>query len=98
MRMGKLLFFVILSFITGLIWGLVLSPAIPQCLLGPKIPVGQYNQMVTVDVIRNDDDIWIFEHKTGRLISEYNRFKEADKEAFKEYEGLMIETLSKRYF
>ena len=37
-----------------------------------------------VDIIQNKDDIWIVEHKTGHLIFEYNRFKEADKETFGE--------------
>lgn len=64
MQIGKLLFFVILSFITGFIWGLVFCSIIPQCHLGPKMPLGQYDQMVSVDVIRNGDDIWIFDHKT----------------------------------
>ena len=52
--------------------------------------------MVPVDVIQNKDDIWIVEHKTGHLIFEYNRFKEADKEAFGEYEDLLVEILSRK--
>lgn len=38
----------------------------------------------------------VVEHKTGRLIFEYNRFKEADKEAFKEYEDLLTEIISRK--
>ncbi|KPK41680.1 MAG: hypothetical protein AMJ78_04855 [Omnitrophica WOR_2 bacterium SM23_29] len=91
MCIGKLLFFVSLSLITGFIWGRVLSPDIPQHYSNPQVPIKQYDQMVTVDVIRNGDDIWIVKHKTGHLIFEYNRFKEADKEAFGEYEGLLEE-------
>ncbi len=89
--MKKLLVFVGLSFVTGFIWGLACSPAIPQRHLGPQIHLGQYDQMVTVDVVRNNDDIWIIDHKTGHLIFEYNRFKEVDKKAFKEYEDLLTE-------
>ncbi len=96
MEMKKLWLFIIVSFISGFIWGLACSPAIPQRHLGPQIHLGQYDQMVSVDVIRNGDDIWIVEYKTGHLIFEYNRFKEGDKEAFTEYEDLLIEALSKR--
>ncbi len=95
MEIKKLWLVVGLSFVTGFIWGLVFSPAIPQRHLDPHISVRQYDQMVTVDVIRNGDEIWIAEHKTGSLIFEYNRFKEADKEAFGEYEGLLIEATSR---
>ncbi len=95
MNKAKLFLFVGLSLATGFIWGLVFSPDILQCHLGPKTPFGQHEQMVSVDVIGNGDDIWIVEHRTGRLIFEYNRFKEADKEAFGEYEGLLAEALSK---
>jgi len=44
-----------------------------------------------VNIIQNKDDIWVVEHKTGHLIFEYNRFKEADKEAFGEYVDLLEE-------
>lgn len=95
MNKVKLFLFVGLSLVTGFIWGLVFCPIIPQCHLGPKMPLGQYDQMVTVNVIRNGDNIWIIDHKTGHLIFEYNRFKEADKEAFGEYEGLLAEALNR---
>jgi len=36
------------------------------------------------------------EHKTGHLIFEYNRFKDVDKEAFGEYEDLLVEILSRK--
>jgi hypothetical protein len=61
-----------------------------------EIPKGKYSRMVPVDVIQNKDDIWIVEHKTGHLIFGYNRFKEADKEAFGEYEDLLVEILSRK--
>lgn len=91
MGIKKLWLFVGLSFVTGFIWGLVLSPAIPQRHLDPQIPLGEYDQMITVDVIRNGDDIWIVDRKTGHLIFEYNRFKEADREVFEEYDDLLEE-------
>lgn len=97
MQIGKLWLFVILSLVTGFIWGRVFSPDMPQYYSDPQIPLGQYDQIVSVDVIRNSNDIWIVDHKTGHLIFEYNRFKEADKEAFKEYEDLLIGILSKRH-
>lgn len=95
MQRVKLFLFVGLSLVTGFIWGLIFSPAIPQCHLGPQIPLGKYDQMITVDVIRNGDDIWVMNHKTGHLIFEYNRSKKVDKEAFGEYEDLLVEALSK---
>lgn len=93
MNKAKLFLFVGLSLVTGFIWGSVISPYMSKHCSGPRMPIGQYDQMVTVDVVRNGDDIWIVDHKTGYLIFEYNRFKEADKEAFGEYEGLLTECL-----
>jgi hypothetical protein len=49
---------------------------------------------VTVDIVKDGDEILIYEHYSGDLIFEYNRFKEVDKEVFKEYEDLLIEGLS----
>jgi hypothetical protein len=52
--------------------------------------------MVTVDVVKEGDDILIYEHYSKNLVFEYNRFKEADKEAWAEYEDLLIEVRDKR--
>lgn len=41
-------------------------------------------------------DILAVDHKTGHLIFEYNRLKEVDKEAFREYGDLLIEILSRK--
>lgn len=49
---------------------------------------------VTVDVVKEGDEILIYEHYTGELVFEYNQFKDVDKETFKEYEDLIIEALS----
>lgn len=94
MRLGKLLLFIGLSFITGFIWGRVFYAGILQHYSDPEIPIGQYDQIVSVNVIRNGDDIWIVEYCSGHLIFEYNRFKEADKEVFGEYEDLLKEIKS----
>ena len=51
---------------------------------------------VTVDIIKEDDDIWIVEHYSGELVFEYNRFKDVDKEAFEEYSDLLIEAQSNK--
>lgn len=95
-QLGKLLIFVGLSLMTGFIWGQVLAPAVPhpdlaQHYTDPQIPIRQFDEMASVDVIRNGDDIWVVEHYSGHLIFEYNRFKEQDKEAFGEYEGVLGE-------
>ena len=51
--------------------------------------------IVTVDIIREGDDILIYEHCSGELVFEYNRLKEADKEAWIEYNDLLIEVRGK---
>lgn len=82
MHINKLLFFVVLSLITGFIWGM----AFPIDRLQS---IGQYDRIISIDVIEKGDDIWIIDHRTGRLIFEYNRFEEADRAIFKEYEDLL---------
>ena len=99
MQIRKLLLFGILALVTGFVWGQIFAPEnirqdLVQHYSDPEIPLGQYDQMVSVDVIRNGDDIWVVEHYSGQLIFEYNRFKEADKEAFREYEDLLIEAMT----
>jgi len=51
---------------------------------------------VTVDVIKEGDEILIYEHYSGELVFEYNQFKDVDKEAFEEYSDLLIEAQSKK--
>ncbi len=60
---------------------------------GPELAIS--SDIVTVDVVKEGDDILIYEHYSKDLIFEYNRFKEADKEAWQEYEDLLIEAGSK---
>jgi hypothetical protein len=51
--------------------------------------------VVTVDVVREGDDILIYEHYSRELVFEYNRLKEADKEAWQEFNDVLIEILGK---
>lgn len=82
MQINKLLFFVGLSLITGFIWGMAFHVGDPR-------RIGQYDQMASIDIVEKGNNIWIIDHKTGQLIFEYNRFKEADKVTFKEYDDLL---------
>lgn len=94
MKLKKLLLFIGLSLVTGFVGGGVFYGDILQHYSDPEIPIGLYDEIVSVDVIRCGDDIWIAEHYSGHLIFEYNRFKEADKEVFGEYEDLLVEVSS----
>ena len=49
---------------------------------------------VTVDIIKEGDEILIYEHYSGELVFEYSKNKDVEKEAFKEYENLIIEALN----
>jgi hypothetical protein len=49
---------------------------------------------VTVDIVKEGDEILIYEHHTGELVFEYNKNKEVDKTAYREYEDLLIEAKS----
>ena len=96
MQIPKLLFMAGLLLLVGFTLGQALAPSNPypdrlQHYTEPQIPVGQFDEMVSVDVIRNGDDIWVVDHYSGRLIFECNRFKEADKEVWREYADLLKE-------
>lgn len=59
---NKLLLFVGLSLMTGFIWGYAIAPEIIykdviQHYSESQLPIGQYDEMVSMDVIRNGDDI-----------------------------------------
>ena len=49
---------------------------------------------VTVDIVKEGDEILIYEHYSGELIFEYNKNKEVDKSAYREYDNLLIEAKS----
>jgi len=51
---------------------------VPECSYG-YLPAGR-------QVVKEEDEILIYEHYTGELIFEYNKNKEVDKEAFREFE------------
>jgi len=99
MNISKLLILMGFSLFVGIICGQASVPAGPnnepedklQNYSAPEVPVGEYNEIVSVDIIRNNSDIWVVDHYTGALIFEYNRFKEADKGAWQEYEDLLGE-------
>jgi hypothetical protein len=101
MLTGKVLTLAGIPFLCGLMWGRGISPAEIytsdgiQQYSAPQVPVGIYGEMASVDIIRNNDNIWVVDHYAGYLIFEYNRHKEADKEAWQEYEDLLIEAGSK---
>ncbi|RKY42426.1 MAG: hypothetical protein DRP81_07640 [Candidatus Omnitrophota bacterium] len=50
---------------------------------------------VTVDIVKEGDEILIYEHYKGELVFEYNKNKEVDKSAYREFEDLIIEIKSK---
>ncbi len=41
---------------------------------------------VTVDIVKEGDEILIYEHYSGELVFEYNKNKEVDKSAYREFE------------
>jgi len=46
---------------------------------------------VTVDIVKEGDEILIYEHYSGKLIFEYNKNKEVDKSAYREFKGVLEE-------
>jgi len=49
---------------------------------------------VTVDIVKEGDEILIYEHYTGGLVFEYNKNKEVDKSAYREFEDVWVEVKS----
>ncbi len=49
---------------------------------------------VTVDIIKEGDEILIYEHYSGELVFEYNKNKEVDKTAYREFEEVWEEVKS----
>ena len=47
--------------------------------------------IVTVDIVKEGDEILIYEHYTGELVFEYNKNKEVDKTAYREFEDVWVE-------
>ena len=46
---------------------------------------------VTVDIVKEGDEILIYEHFSGELVFEYNKNKEVDKSAYREFEEVWRE-------
>ena len=46
---------------------------------------------VVVDIVREGDEILIYEHYSGKLVFEYNKNKNVDKSAYRELEGVWEE-------
>ncbi|MBW2046809.1 MAG: hypothetical protein JRI96_18375 [Deltaproteobacteria bacterium] len=61
--------------------------------IGKEKPVIRPNT-VTVDVVKEGDEILIYEHYSGELVFEYSKNKEVDKTAYKEFEDVWVETRS----
>jgi hypothetical protein len=63
--------------------------------IGKEKPATKPNT-ITVDVIKEGDEILIYEHYSGELVFEYNKDKEVDKVAFREYEDLLVEIVAEK--
>jgi len=46
---------------------------------------------VVVDIVKEDDEILIYEHYTEELVFEYNKNKEVDKSAYREFKEVWTE-------
>jgi len=46
------------------------------------------NKIVTVDIIKDNNDILVYEHYSGRMIFECNADAEADTKAYEEFNAL----------
>lgn len=84
MAKSKLLLFVGLSLITGFIWGQVFIDI--KYIYRPNT--------VTVDVVKEGDEILIYEHYSGKLVFEYSKNKGIDKGAYTEFEDAWEEVKS----
>jgi hypothetical protein len=58
--------------------------------IGREKPVAKPNTVV-VDIVKEGDEILIYEHYSGELIFEYNKNKEVDKSAYREFEDMWEE-------
>ena len=50
--------------------------------------------MVTVDLVTNGSEIDVYDHKTGKLLFEYSKYKKADWEAYKELGDIIDESIA----
>jgi len=47
-----------------------------------------------VDIVKDGDEILIYEHYSEELVFEYNKNKEVDKTAYREFEEVWVEVKS----
>jgi len=76
--------------ILGMYFG---AGALMGYMIGKEKPK-RYNTVV-VDIVKEGDEILIYERYSGEFVFEYNKNKRVDKEAFREYNDLLKE-LSKQ--
>ena len=62
-------------------------------ILGKEKPL-KNPDIVTVDIVKEEDEILIYEHYSGELVFEYNKDKGVDKEAYREFEDMWKEIKS----
>ena len=78
---------------TYIILGFYLAVGIVLGLALSKLPPPRSNS-ITVDIVKENDQILLYEHYSDELIFEYDRNKKADKKAYEEFEEVWIETVS----
>jgi len=57
----------------------------------PQIPVGKYDELVSVDVVRSGDDVWVLDHQSGHLVFELSGKKKVDETGFRIFKDLLNE-------
>ena len=81
-------------FLAGIIFGLAISKIPhPKLLRLPSVAQDKPNS-VTIDIVKENDEILVYEHTSNNLIFEYNKNKPEDKNAYKEFNDLWRETQS----
>ena len=58
--------------------------------IGRERPIRKPNSVI-VDIVKEGDEILIYEHYTGELVFEYNKDKEVDKTGYREFEEVWEE-------
>jgi hypothetical protein len=63
--------------------------------IGREKPVKKPNTVV-VDIVKERDEILVYEHYSEELVFEYNKNKEVDKSAYREFKEVWEEVKSLR--
>ena len=61
--------------------------------IGREKPIKKPDSVV-LDIVKEGDEILIYEHYSGEVVFEYNKNKEVDKSAYKEFEEVWEEVRS----